>query len=231
MTELLRDFFKENPNATIDLETISDKALIKEIQELLNDKGFNAGEIDGIVATNNLNALEKAKEALYLQYPTLIGNMTFKKLLAYEPKKDLLFLPTNGIGIITSNFNPRRRHPVTGRVRPHRGIDIGANRGTPIYAVGDGLVNLSVNVCREGNQSCGGGFGNYIRITHTRLPFSESVYAHLQSSLVTQGQFVERGQQIGTLGNTGSSTGPHMHFETWTRGVAVDPRIYFNPIV
>jgi murein DD-endopeptidase MepM/ murein hydrolase activator NlpD len=231
MTEVLKDFFKENPNATIDLETISDKALIKEIQELLNDKGFNAGDIDGIVGRNTLNALEKAKEALYLQYPTLIGNLTFKRLLAHQSKENLLFLPTNGKGVITSNFNPNRKHPVTGRIRPHRGIDIGAARGTPVYAVADGLVSLSVNFCKEGNQSCGGGFGNYIRVSHPRLPFSESVYAHLQTSLVSQGQFVEKGQQIGTLGNTGSSTGPHLHFETWTRNIAIDPRVYLNPIV
>lgn len=230
---LLSEFFDSNPSSppTIDLDSSQlNKPFVREIQRLLKDKGFEPGEIDGIVGENTLRALANAKEALYLQYPTLIGKYTFEKLLEYE-KEDKLFLPTNGIGRVSSHFNLRRRHPVTGTIRPHRGIDIAANRGTPVYAVEQGIVSLIQTTCREGNMSCGGGFGNFVRIAHINAPFNESVYAHLSEVRVRAGESVDKGQLIGTLGNTGSSTGPHLHFETWNRGVALNPTNFFNPII
>lgn len=229
---LLMELFQEKPDFVIDLESKDlPKSWIKEIQTLLNNKGFNAGEVDGIVGPNTLKALEDAKDFLYLQYPELIGKTTFERLLNVNSIRSKLFLPTNGKGIITSHFNPNRKHPVTGRVRPHRGIDIGGPRGLPIFAVDDGIVSFAATGCREGIFSCGGGFGNFLRIHHPETPFNESVYAHLQTVLVKQSGFVNKGQQIGTLGNTGSSTGPHLHFETWVKGVAINPINFFNPIV
>lgn len=230
---LLSEFFAPDTSlpATIDLDSFQlDRPFVREIQRLLKDKGFDPGEIDGIVGKNTRRALADAKDALYLQYPTLIGKYTFEKLLEYE-KEDELFLPTNGVGRVSSNFNPKRRHPITGAIRPHRGIDIAGSRGTPIYAVENGIVSLVQNSCREGSMSCGGGFGNFVRITHLNSPFTETVYAHLETVKVRGGESVDKGQLIGTLGNTGASTGPHLHFETWSRGVALNPAIFFNPIV
>ena len=231
---ILRGLFRINPDLTIDLkDKNTDTSWIKEIQHLLNDKGFNAGKVDGIAGSNTLRALENAKNALYLQYPELIGKTTFDKLLNFNPKnQNLLYLPTGGIGRITSPFDPNRKHPITGQIRPHRGIDIGASQGVIIYAVAEGVVSAATNNCKEGNTSCGGGFGNHIRLTHhPQVPFTESVYAHLQSCTVKPGEFCKAGQKIGYLGNTGSSTGPHLHFETWVKGKAIDPLNFFNPIV
>ena len=230
---ILRGLFKINPDLTIDLkDKNTDTSWIKEIQHLLNDKGFNAGKVDGIAGSNTLRALENAKNALYLQYPELIGKTTFDKLLNFNPKnQNLLYLPTGGIGRITSPFDPNRKHPISGQIRPHRGIDIGASQGVIIYAVAEGIVNAATNNCKEGNTSCGGGFGNHIRINHSKALFDESVYAHLQSCTVSLGEFCKAGQKIGYLGNTGSSTGPHLHFETWVKGKAIDPLNFFNPIV
>ena len=231
---ILSELFEKNPNLNINLEEKDNPvSWIKEIQQMLNDKGFNAGVVDGIAGPNTLRALENAKNDLFLQYPELFGKTTFDKLLNFNPKnKTLLYLPTGGIGQITSNFNPNRKHPITGQIRPHRGIDIGASQGVIIYAVAEGVVNTVVNSCKEGNTSCGGGFGNHIRISHhPEIPFTESVYAHLQSCSVKSGEFCKAGQKIGYLGTTGGSTGPHLHFETWVKGKAIDPLNFFNPIV
>ena len=228
---VLSELFDKNSNLNINLEEKDNPiSWIKEIQQLLNDKGFNAGLVDGIAGPNTLRALENAKNYLFLAFPTLVGKSTFDKLLNFNPS-NLLYLPTGGIGRITSNFDPNRKHPITGQNRPHRGIDIGASQGAIVYAVAEGIVNRQVNSCKEGNSSCGGGFGNHIRISHSDAPFTETVYAHLQSCFVKQGETCRAGQKIGLLGNTGGSTGPHLHFETWVRGKAIDPLQFFNPIV
>jgi murein DD-endopeptidase MepM/ murein hydrolase activator NlpD len=209
-------------NQTVDLTDTKDRALIAELQELLNSKGFDAGEVDGIAGPRTLAALERAKDQLSLQYPELVGRTTTDRLLKLIPARSF-FRPTDGVGAITSLFG-YRIHPITSRQRLHRGVDIAADRGTPVYAVADGMINLLVANCRGENNSCGGGFGNHIRITHLNNPaFNETVYAHLQTVTVRPGQLVDRGQQIGTVGSTGRSTGPHLHFETWRGGRAFNP--------
>ena len=204
------------------LSDIKSKELTKELQSLLNAKGFKAGEVDGIVGKQTTRAFEKAKDFLNLQYPEILGTFTIEKLLEIDPI-NTFFQPTNGIGRISSNFG-YRIHPISGRKRMHRGVDIAAPKETLIYAVADGIVNQSVLGCTEGNRSCGGGFGNFIRINHVNIPeFTQSVYAHLQKVFVTQEQSVRKGQKIGTLGNTGSSTGAHLHFELWKNSTAFNP--------
>jgi murein DD-endopeptidase MepM/ murein hydrolase activator NlpD len=209
-------------NKTIDLSETTDRAFVRELQTLLNSKGFDAGEADGIAGPKTLAALERAKDRLSLQYPELVGRTTLDRLFHLVPVRSF-FLPTDGVGRITSRYG-YRVHPVTGRQRLHRGIDIGADRGTPVHAVDNGIVSLAVSACTEGNGACGGGFGNHVRLTHLQnAAFNETVYAHLQTVTVRHGQTVSAGQVIGTLGNTGRSTGPHLHFETWRGGRAFDP--------
>jgi murein DD-endopeptidase MepM/ murein hydrolase activator NlpD len=111
--------------------------------------------------------------------------------------------PTSGV--ITSQMGAR-----WGRL--HAGIDIAGPIGTPVYAAADGTV------CFTGVS---GGYGNLIRINHG----SDTVtyYAHLKSISVKEGQHVKKGQRIGYMGNTGRSTGPHLHFEIRKNGNPVDP--------
>ena len=97
--------------------------------------------------------------------------------------------------------------------RPHKGIDLGAKIGTPIYAVLDGTVVYS------GVQ---GAYGNVVVIEHP--DFVMTVYAHNEKNLVSVGDKVSKGQQIATLGNTGNATGPHLHFEYRIKGKAINPR-------
>ncbi|CAM2897527.1 peptidoglycan DD-metalloendopeptidase family protein [Vibrio mytili] len=114
---------------------------------------------------------------------------------------------------VSSNFNPRRLHPVTGKVRPHRGTDYAAPVGTPIWAAGDGVVlKSSYNKFN----------GNYVFIKHSNTYVTK--YLHLTKRTVKAGQRVKQGQTIGTLGGTGRVTGPHLHYEFLVNGVHKNPR-------
>ncbi|MEH0690717.1 peptidoglycan DD-metalloendopeptidase family protein [Vibrio cholerae] len=114
---------------------------------------------------------------------------------------------------VSSNFNPTRRHPVTGQVRAHRGTDYAAPVGTPIWAAGDGVVIKS-----SYNQFN----GNYVFIKHSNTYITK--YLHLQKRKVKTGQRVKQGQTVGTLGGTGRVTGPHLHYEFLVNGVHKNPR-------
>lgn len=114
---------------------------------------------------------------------------------------------------VSSNFNPRRLHPVTGQVRPHRGTDYAAPVGTPIWAAGSGVVEKS-----SYNQFN----GNYVFIRHNSTYMTK--YLHLTKRLVKTGQRVKQGQTIGTLGGTGRVTGPHLHYEFLVNGVHQNAR-------
>ncbi|WP_076586213.1 peptidoglycan DD-metalloendopeptidase family protein [Vibrio ostreicida] len=114
---------------------------------------------------------------------------------------------------VSSNFNPRRRHPVTGKVRAHRGTDYAAPVGTPIWAAGDGIVQKS-----SYNQFN----GNYVFIRHSNTYITK--YLHLTKRSVKTGQRVKQGQTIGTLGGTGRVTGPHLHYEFLVNGTHKNPR-------
>ncbi len=126
-----------------------------------------------------------------------------------------LLWPTN-TGYITSQFSPNRVNPVTGVLRPHTGTDIGAAMGAPVWAAQGGTVILA-----EYN----GGYGNCVIIDHGGG--IKTLYGHMSTILVGHGQSVGQGTQIGRVGSTGNSTGPHLHFEVLVDGVAVNPMQFF----
>ncbi|AKA37106.1 murein DD-endopeptidase MepM [Yersinia ruckeri] len=113
---------------------------------------------------------------------------------------------------VSSNFNPRRLNPVTGRVAPHKGVDFAMPVGTPVLTVGDGEVVIA---------KYDGAAGNYIAIRHGRQYTTR--FMHLKKLLVKPGQKVKRGDRIALSGNTGRSTGPHLHYEFWVNQQAVNP--------
>ena len=121
-----------------------------------------------------------------------------------------LIMPVVG-GRITSNFGARR-HPVLGYTRMHSGVDFGAGYGSPIYAVGDARVIFS---------GWHGGHGNYIKLDHGGG--YATAYAHMSRIAVPSGTAVRAGQVIGYVGSTGLSTGPHLHYELYRNGAAVNP--------
>ena len=119
-------------------------------------------------------------------------------------------------GPITSGFGVRR-HPVFGDLRQHSGIDIGAAHGTRVVAADSGTVI-------ESNYNSS--YGNYIVISHGGG--ITTLYAHLSTRSVSNGSSVSKGQQIGLIGSTGISTGPHLHFEVSVNGTRVNPRSYLS---
>ncbi len=123
--------------------------------------------------------------------------------------------PTN-TWYITSDFSPNRVNPVTGVLRPHTGTDVGALQGAPIWAAQGGTVVLA-----EYN----GGYGNCVILDHGNG--IKTLYGHMSAILVSQGQSVGQGTQIGRVGSTGNSTGPHLHFEVLVDGKAVNPMQFF----
>lgn len=114
-------------------------------------------------------------------------------------------------GRLTSHFG-QRRHPILGFVRMHAGLDFKASYGTPIVAVTDGRVSGAGRM---------GGCGNAVRIDHGRG--LQTRYCHMSSIAANRGQTVRRGQVIGYVGSTGLSTGPHLHYEMYRNGRAVNP--------
>lgn len=108
-------------------------------------------------------------------------------------------------------YRPRRR-------RAHNGIDIKVQRGDTIRAAFDGKVRITSYQRR--------GYGHYVVIRHSNG--LETVYAHLQRKLVTQDQNVKAGDPIGLGGNSGRSTGPHLHFETVLMGKSLNPALFFD---
>lgn len=118
------------------------------------------------------------------------------------------------IGLITDGYG-RRKDPFTGRQAFHRGLDISARRGTPIKAPSDGIVVFAGR---------NGGLGRMVRLSHD-FGFT-TVYGHLDKITVEPGDVVHRGQEIGLLGNSGRSTGPHLHYEVHKEGKAQNPLYY-----
>ncbi|MDO6762892.1 peptidoglycan DD-metalloendopeptidase family protein [Agarivorans sp. 1_MG-2023] len=112
---------------------------------------------------------------------------------------------------VSSGFNPRRKHPVTGRISPHNGTDFPVAIGTPVLAAGDGVVTRIENHPYA---------GKYLVIQHGGK--YRSRYLHLNKFKVRKGQRVTRGQVIAESGNTGRSTGPHLHYEFHINGRAVN---------
>lgn len=118
---------------------------------------------------------------------------------------------------LSSSFG-RRVDPVYGGVRSHEGQDFACKTGTPIYATGDGVVDLV--------RTRFYGYGNIVEIDHG---FGyKTRYAHMQSSTVTEGMHISRGSCIGTVGSTGKSTGSHLHYEVLYKDRPVNPVNFYD---
>jgi len=157
--------------------------------------------------------LQKAGE---VQASATMRSLELQDVLSSLSKRKSLLqsIPTNipVKGWITSGFG-YRTSPFTGKRSPHKGLDVAAPVGTPIYAPADGVVVFS------GKKS---GYGNFVMLAHG---FGIAThYAHCAELLANVGQRVKRGDQIGTVGMTGRTTGPHLHYEVTVNGKRTNPR-------
>ena len=182
-----------------DPEDLEPTAIIEQdYQELVRDMHVEIDEID------------QASHAQNNSFSSLFSQLEGKRnLLAATPS----IRPVKGW--ISSRFG-YRESPFTGRREFHRGLDIATRSGTPILAPADGIVTYSG---RKGLM------GNMITIEHGFGMVTR--YGHIKKLLKKKGNRVKRGETIALVGNTGRSTGPHVHYEVRLNGVAVNPMNYF----
>lgn len=121
---------------------------------------------------------------------------------------------------ISSTFTYARKHPVYKIVRPHTGVDYAAPVGTPVVAVGDGVVTF---------KAYKGGGGNTIKIKHNNTYTTAYLHLSRYAKGLQVGQRVQQGQVIGYVGSTGASTGPHLDYRVWKNGNPIDPLKMVSP--
>jgi len=179
-----------------------------------NLKGYESSE--GIIETQKrINRLQRFLVAQSKSFEEIFAlaktqDQMLQSIPAIQPvaNKDLRRL-ASGFGM--------RIHPIYKIAKMHTGLDFTADVGTEIYATGDGVI--------EAIDSKLSGYGHHVIINHG---FGyQTLYAHMSRVQVRPGEKVKRGQVIGYVGNTGTSTGPHLHYEVVKNGVKVDPAFYF----
>ncbi len=196
---------------------------VKSIEQILSPKG----KTSQLRAGDSLRVLFNSIGTTALINAVAVDSRKLGSLSFYRNPQDKNFyeeggyIPTAGIfrrfplaiGIkVNSPFNLTRRHPVTRKVTPHKGVDLKAPVGTPVYAPADGLVTFA------GYQRAA---GYYMIVSHARG--ISTVYMHLSKIDVKQGTQIYAGQVIARTGNTGRTTGPHLHYEVRINDNPVDP--------
>ena len=172
----------------------------------LNDEKIAESKILAAEFTNQGKSYKVAR------YQDSSGEVNYYTPEGHNIRKSFLRAPLD-FTRISSNFNLRRMHPIHKKIVAHRGVDYVAPLGTPVFASGDGRVIAS---------SYNKANGNYIFIQHGGGIITK--YLHLQKRKVKKGMRVTQRQTIGTLGSTGYSTGPHLHYEFLVNGSHKNPR-------
>ena len=192
--------FQRDIKANTKVSVSYDTLYVKERKEL------NFGEINYALISIGNNSLE------YFKFITEDGYIDYYNREGKNVKKSLLKTPIDGAKL-SSNFG-MRKHPISGYNKMHKGIDFAAPIGTPIYAGGNGIIEYAGR---------NGGYGKYIRIRHNNE--YKTAYAHLSSfnKRISVGVRVTQGQIIGFVGNTGKSTGPHLHYEIIFQNKQINP--------
>jgi murein DD-endopeptidase MepM/ murein hydrolase activator NlpD len=177
-------------------------------EKYLDGEFVGHGDILGAQFTN------QGKRHIAVRYQDQNGDVGFYNPEGESMRKAFLRNPLDVVRI-SSNFNLHRKHPILNTIRAHKGTDYAAPRGTPVRATSDGEVTLATR---------SGSFGKLVVIKHPGQ--FETKYAHLNDYApgIKKGSRVRQGQVIGYVGTTGSSTGPHLHYEFLVNGVHQDWR-------
>ena len=193
---------------------VEQQAKVAEAQKLVEQINADVAEVNRQLDEESAAASEIQAEIAKKQ-----------KQLEEQRKQQNVTLPPTGSGYqwplpgscltLTSAFG-YRIHPISGQAHSHTGIDVSASGGTPIYAAKGGQVILS-----EYGSGVNWSYGNFVVIDHG--DGTTTLYAHMSSRAVSEGQMVTQGQTIGYVGNTGNSKGNHLHLEVRVNGQRVDP--------
>lgn len=198
---------------------------VKQLEELKKELNAKLGEKEKL-----LSQIQNEEDALHTE---LKGYVAEEKALEEKLRRaqeranraaksssgDVAYRKSNGMfvwpaaGRLTSGYG-WRVHPISGKRKFHKGLDIANSHGSPIRAAADGTVI-------QASTGWNGGYGTSIKIRHANGYVTH--YAHLSSLSVKVGQKVSAGQVIGRMGSTGSSTGSHLHFEVYKNGKTIDP--------
>jgi len=207
--QVYRSIFEANP-----LPDSARAKLTEKKNEFQKITAINDEQLGNELAKtlNNISARINYQFASYNEIENLIKNQGQKLacIPAIQP------VSNRDLDRIASGFG-MRIDPVYGTVKMHKGLDFTAPQGTPIYATGNGTIEVA--------GQTGDGFGNHVVINHGYG--YETLYGHMYKVKVKIGEKVKRGEVIGWVGSSGKSTGPHCHYEVHINGQEVDPVYFF----
>jgi murein DD-endopeptidase MepM/ murein hydrolase activator NlpD len=213
--------------AVLEEETGDTRARLKELTELevqmrnyINELPTLVEPSGGIhIAADGTNTEVSADGLSFLASKELVERYKETLAIADEVSIELQYTPTawpTNPDSITSDFGVRN-DPFQRSSSFHSGVDIRGYYGTPVYATADGTVTMAKYYSS---------YGNAIIIKHSST--FQTLYGHLMEIDVEDGEVVKKGDIIGSVGSTGRSTGPHLHYEVIKDGEPVDPKAYFN---
>lgn len=207
--QVYRSIFEANPLPDSARAKLTEKKNEFQKVEAINDEQLG-NELAKTL--NNISARVNYQFASYNEIENLIKNKDQKLacIPAIQP------VSNRDLDRIASGFG-MRIDPVYGTAKMHKGLDFTAPQGTPIYATGDGTIEVA--------GQTGDGFGDHVVINHGYG--YETLYGHMYKVKVRVGQKIKRGEVIGWVGSTGKSTGPHCHYEVHINGQEVDPVYFF----
>lgn len=228
----LRDVVKRDEAVLVDLEN-RDNSIYRtllEAEPIADERrtggiaGADYGELEGFDCSEMVIATTKSiddfSKRLYVQSKSM--DEVYKMVTTKKERLDhipaIMPLKKNQCKLI-SGFGTRY-HPILHYRRAHTGVDLSAKKGTPIYATGDGVVE----VAGRGDASLSG-YGIAVLVNHGYG--YKTLYAHMTEVKVRRGQRVKRGELLGTVGSSGLASGPHCHYEVWLNGKKVNPVYYF----
>jgi len=182
-------------------------------EEFVEGKSVNLKSIDYAVFNH------QGKDYYAIPFEGSHGKIEFFDIDGNSAKKAFLKAPLK-FARVSSGFTSARKHPVLRIVRPHYGVDYAAPTGTPVMAIGHGVVI---------SKGYSGGAGNMVKIKHSNNYVSSYMHLSKFGSSIQQGSRVSQGQVIGYVGSTGLSTGPHLDFRIYQNGQPVNPLKVVSP--
>lgn len=197
-------------------QLISDKEkLVAECEEYEAQEAALSDQIAALEQERTA-ALQREWEAAHPPQPEPDGGESEPTPVPSSGQSFLFPLPA-GVGVVLTSPYGYRTHPITGNYTMHNGVDLAIGAGTPIYATKSGYVTTATY-----NYA----YGYYVTINH--MDGFSSLYGHMTNYIVSEGDYVERGQTIGYVGTTGYSTGNHLHFTIYYNGGTVNPMSYIS---